>query len=255
MLGVARVAWALHDRPSDGDHDSNHDDGGGGGGADGERSRTRDGGAGVMPLTVVRQALQLEATTQSCQVLVPGRIRLSSSRVGRSFRVYHASAQFTVSVWLFLTERPTGAWRTLLFKGKDDELSRTPAAFLAPDCGRVAFCVSTSSYWNDCTRSNRELPLLQWVHLALVRDERHSRIFVDGVLDVERRSAGHTLINAHPLQLGRTPQGVKAPSSDYAGAAGMARGLRFYPRALSAERVRAASPARAPLFFLTALAT
>ena len=123
-------------------------------------------------------------------------------------------------------------------QGNDGELARTPAAFLAPDCGRIAFCVSTTSCWNDCLRSQRELPMLHWVHVVLVRDERYSRIYIDGVLDAERKSKGQTLINAHPLYLGHTPPGVKGAAADYAGPAGMARGLRFYPRALSSEQVR-----------------
>jgi hypothetical protein len=88
-LGATRVAWALYHRPPAVSPASPSEAG--------EEEEEEHAGAGVLPLTVVRQALRHDATTHSCQVLIPGRIRLSASRVGRSFRV---RSSVDDSVWV-----------------------------------------------------------------------------------------------------------------------------------------------------------
>ncbi|KAK3236713.1 hypothetical protein CYMTET_53159 [Cymbomonas tetramitiformis] len=192
---------------------------------------------GAVPASLVGVALRVEMLCNRRQWVVPGRLELDSGQVQSPFPLEHAAGDFSISLWLRVSEPPTGAWRTLLFKGMDKEHTRTPAAFLAPDSMRVALCVSTVDYWNDCLRSQSELPVGQWVHLALVRSDRCSRIYLNGVLDADRMSDGPTLLNHYPLYVGRTPPGVKKQANDYAGVTGTVQGICFHARALASSEV------------------
>eukprot|EP00899_Mesostigma_viride_P003091 jgi/Mesvir1/12783/Mv22836-RA.1 len=202
-----------------------------------------------LPRSFLREAVLRERLAVQTQWLSPGRVQLEAYRRGLSFPdLHHAGGDFTVSLWVYLTEPPTGKWRTLFFKGRDDDHTRTPAVFLHPESLRVAFCVSTTEYWNSCIRSVRPVAYMAWTHLVVCREGRRSRVFLDGTLDSDRVMEGAALPNPHPFHLGRTPPGVKKAENYYAGMVGFVDALCFLSRAVHADEVAASYAHMAPRY-------
>jgi len=195
--------------------------------------------AGALPPPdVLRAALHTVASWRGCRRVLQGRARIASEARGPALAVRHVGPAFSVALWVFPLEGPSGQWRTLFFKGLDNDQTRTPAAFVSPENMRVAFCVSTSTNWNDCLRSHSELPLRQWSHLVFVRDVQRSQLYINGELDAERPFTGATLLNEHPLFIGRMAAGFKRRESDYLGFESLVQDVSFYPCALTPGEVR-----------------
>lgn len=121
------------------------------------------------------------------------------------------NSDFSVSFWIYLQGRPTqGEWPALLFKGDPAEsngpiVNRTFGLWLHPDSNRIHFRISTEGHPNAGGDSNTELTLNRWTHVAYVKSGRWLRLYIDGRIDAEVLLDRPCVANAHPLQIGRSP--------------------------------------------------
>jgi len=81
---------------------------------------------------------------------------------------------------------------------------------MGSDDRRVVVTVSTENDWRESFASNEELPLQQWVHVAVRCDGRQKSvsIHINGLADAEHRLSSPTKPNPHPFYIGQPPEGV-----------------------------------------------
>ncbi|GLD92685.1 hypothetical protein PINS_up001264 [Pythium insidiosum] len=161
---------------------------------------------------------------------------------------------WSLSMWLWTAQRPTGAFRTLFFHGNGSGEHRTPSAWFRPDDRRLVLRVSTTENMDVGLDSQREIPLNEWVHLGFsfrncssnattapthgCPSQANERpwtyaleLYVNGVLDTEMRVFAPVLANTGPLHIG------KGPWTD--GVQGLVSGLEVFNVPLSASQQRA----------------
>ncbi|KAJ0401505.1 hypothetical protein ATCC90586_001537 [Pythium insidiosum] len=73
---------------------------------------------------------------------------------------------WSLSLWLWTAQRPTGAFRTLFFHGNGSGEHRTPSAWFRPHDRRLVLRVSTTEDMDVGLDSQREIPQNEWVHLS-----------------------------------------------------------------------------------------
>lgn len=121
------------------------------------------------------------------------------------------NSDFSVSFWIYLQGRPTtGEWPALLFKGDPAEAdgvirNRTFALWLLPNNNKIHFRIATDRDPNAGGNSNTELTFNRWTHLAYIKAGQCLRLYIDGRIDAEVLLLGNCVANAHPLQIGRSP--------------------------------------------------
>ena len=104
-------------------------------------------------------------------------------------------------------------WCPIFQKGKDDDLEkvwlRAPGLFISGEDGSLKVVVSSTETGKfpegEKTISNARIPQGRWTHLAIVRDEKKIKLYVNGILDSIAPTEGFTLSNEHNLYLGGTP--------------------------------------------------
>lgn len=157
---------------------------------------------------------------------------------------------FTYTMWVYLyrdAEVEGGVstgfrWCPLLQKGLDDpttrSFARAPALFLdRRERGLRFYITSTASDTypqGEYIESAAHLPYQRWTHLALLRGERRSRLYVNGILDVSNSTDGSTVANSGSLYLGGTPS-----SGAGCQVAHLLDEVRVYSRELSEEDIEA----------------
>ncbi|KAF0696843.1 Aste57867_12423 [Aphanomyces stellatus] len=129
-------------------------------------------------------------------------------------------------------------WRTICLKGQDQTMERTASVFLSCDRLLLAVCVSTQSDWNSTLVSNAPLPADTWTHVAIVCDNLTLRLFIQGKEERNLTLNDAVVHNRHPFYFGKSPPGVKKPTTDYKGFRGYLRCATFYPtRACSGKEI------------------
>ena len=175
-------------------------------------------------------------------------------------------------MWLFATEKPTGAHRGLFFKGDVERLGgqRTPSAWLGPDSHKVALRVSTAFGLDIGADTEFPVPEKRWTHLlfgfrnlsaapATRADGRNATFVysldVDGARDSTLDIFDEVVWNDGPLRLLRDPDrpGVRGYAADVeilAAAPDRAGAARHYARRRAVfaapEPFVAAPPEKAP---------
>jgi hypothetical protein len=144
---------------------------------------------------------------------------------------------FTVAFWLRVTGAPTTFWRGLMHKGNTDcgVGDRTGAMFLAPMGQTMHTAVSSASVVDPmlCYQyalNSGEVPVDQWLHVALVVDGLEMRLYFDGVLDASV-AADNVVSSEAPVYIGHDPF--------YTGLLGDMDELQIYDRALSEAEIGA----------------
>lgn len=157
---------------------------------------------------------------------------------------------FTYTLWIYLyrdaeVEGGVGTgfrWCPLLQKGLDDptnrSFARAPALFLdRRERGLRFYITSTASDaypQGEYIESAAHLPYQRWTHLALLRGERRSRLYVNGILDVSNSTDGSTVANSASLFIGGTPgSGIGCQVGH------LQDEVRVYTRELSEEEIEA----------------
>jgi hypothetical protein len=85
---------------------------------------------------------------------------------------FQQTLEFAISLWIYplqdKSEMRGNSWRTIIFKGTDEESckTRTPALFFCTDDCSLALCVSTTTNWNVCLRGTTEIMLEAWTHVT-----------------------------------------------------------------------------------------
>ncbi|KAJ0394631.1 hypothetical protein P43SY_006468 [Pythium insidiosum] len=69
---------------------------------------------------------------------------------------------WSLSLWLWTAQRPTGAFRTLFFHGNGSGEHRTPSAWFRPHDRRLVLRVSTTEDMDVGLDSQREIPQNEW---------------------------------------------------------------------------------------------
>lgn len=145
---------------------------------------------------------------------------------------------FSVSIWIRPSDRRGSTYRTVIYKGHENnwpsDVNRTFAMWLVPESNRVWFRISVSNNIDAGGRSQAELAVGEWSHVAYVKAGSSLRLFINGRLDSEVGLPGHVLSNNDPLRIGN---GFPAPTAGGGFIGGLGE-LRIYGFALSAEDIR-----------------
>jgi len=156
---------------------------------------------------------------------------------------------FSVTFWVFLIKGQETAQETkfcpLLVKGsKNKEKSeQTPAILFDKKERTLKVAVTTTE--NDAEtegefiNSKAKLSYNRWTHIAVVRQERKLKLYVNGILDSVIQTIGWTITNTSPLYVGNAPF-----AEEECDIPAYIDEMRFYTRGLNEEEIEAeASPA------------
>lgn len=145
------------------------------------------------------------------------------------------SADFCLTMWLYLLSDSTGQWRALVHKGARDN-ERTPTFFLEPQTRGIEFFVTTtddSQPAGERLWSNTFIPLRRWTHISGCAEGRNLRLYINGILDAENTTIGTPIHNQGPIYVGNDPW---RPAG---GIAGFVDELRYYARSLTVDEIQA----------------
>jgi hypothetical protein len=128
-------------------------------------------------------------------------------------------SNFSVTFWFYLRQGPTGAFRSIMHKGNNDN-QRTFAMWLNPNSNQIAFSISTQNNYNNYANSRAAIPINQWVQITYMKNGDFLELYFNGVLD-ERlflakpgmaSSRDLVVSNNGPLYIGKDPwyNGVNA---------------------------------------------
>lgn len=133
-------------------------------------------------------------------------------------------ADFSVSFWLKLSQGYTGAYRSIMHKGKDT-FQRTFSLWMRPFDDKIHFRISTNQEWNSGGDSIAVLTINSWCHIAYVKMGSELRLYINGILDNKVALSGTVVANDGPLYLGKDPwhNGIQGSLDD----------VRIYNYALS----------------------
>ncbi|MEM6640173.1 MAG: LamG-like jellyroll fold domain-containing protein [Pseudomonadota bacterium] len=168
---------------------------------------------------------------------------LSVGGASASARLAHASdlsvidGDFAVAFWFRPTAAPTGAWRSVLYKG-DSGSERNFAIFLHPGNNRLHYRLSTSASPNDGGNSSAVLTGGEWHHLAYVRRGNRLSMYINGRLDSADTLGGEPVANTGVFHIGATPF--------FAAAEGDFADVSVYHRTVSQLEVRSLYKQRFP---------
>lgn len=157
------------------------------------------------------------------------------------------SPTYSITFWLFLYKDPAAAIRhgsqscPILHKGASND-EKSPSLVIDSATRGLRFVSSTSNTQapdGEDVAAFARVPVGRWTHIAVVREEQKSTIYVNGVLDAASGSVGKTSLNTGPLFVGGVPWlKEKCHLSSYVDS------LRVYSREVTAEEVQAeAAPA------------
>ena len=135
---------------------------------------------------------------------------------------------FSVAFWMNLSQGSTGQWRTLMHKGNSNT-QRTFAMWLMPNSNQLHVAVSTDASWNQTVNSSI-IELDTWTHVTYVKEGGQLKLYLNGILDVERTLTGSSVSNDGNLYFGDTPW----YSSN---ALGMLDDIRLYGKALNTSEI------------------
>jgi hypothetical protein len=148
-------------------------------------------------------------------------------------------SDFTVAFWIYLTQGPTGAWRSIMHKGNTDN-QRTFAIWMRPEENRIHYRISTSANFNEGGDSDRRLSIYTWTHICYVKTGNKLKLYINGVWDSEVVLAGTSISNQGPLYIGKDPW--------FPGINGRLYNVRIYGRALTDQQITPLASAAATLF-------
>ncbi|MFT5412279.1 MAG: hypothetical protein ACI9NC_005017, partial [Verrucomicrobiales bacterium] len=140
-------------------------------------------------------------------------------------------SDFTVAFWVNLQEGPTGSWRGVAGKGVSSS-QRAFSLYLHPADNRVLFSISTLN-GKESQKSDTELTVGQWAHVAYVKQGNQLRLFLDTQLEGSLTLSAPTAGTTQDFFLGRAP-GNAAPTLAWYD------GLQIYSRALSEAEIQQA---------------
>lgn len=104
------------------------------------------------------------------------------------------SLEFSVSMWVNLTQEPTRRWRNLFQRGRSDE-EKAPAVWLKPRTLHLSLGVATKYSPHEHLDSASEIPLNKWTHIVCTVRKRRLAIYINGSLDAESLTQG---LPSHP---------------------------------------------------------
>ncbi|MGI9239358.1 MAG: LamG-like jellyroll fold domain-containing protein, partial [Verrucomicrobiales bacterium] len=144
-----------------------------------------------------------------------------------ALNIGQAGADFSVSFWIRLEQESDGL-ATILHKGGSNN-ENTFFVALLPNSQKLFFAVTTSSNSLEGTVSDHELPLNEWAHAVLVKENNELSLFLDGAPDQVRTLSGDSISNSGPLYVGADPwHGASKTSMDE---------IAIYDRALSSSEI------------------
>lgn len=147
---------------------------------------------------------------------------------------------FSITLWLMLTQDSTGKQRVVFFRGT--ALERIPALLLREKERRLELQFMCGNA-TEKPLSKTILPLHKWVHIAVVCEGQKVRLYVNGALDCEKTigfAAGKSSFASRiPLFVGTVPQDL-APTelTNLSGLEGTIAHLCFHSRAISPIHIR-----------------
>eukprot|EP00163_Fabomonas_tropica_P033967 TRINITY_DN922_c0_g1_i1.p1 TRINITY_DN922_c0_g1~~TRINITY_DN922_c0_g1_i1.p1 ORF type:complete len:1584 (+),score=618.06 TRINITY_DN922_c0_g1_i1:401-5152(+) len=150
------------------------------------------------------------------------------------------STDFSVMFWVRINEQPTGRPRSLVRKGFTDA-DRTPYVAVDPTMNQLDIRVSTTASDDEGFLSQRKLRVGQVYHVAYVRRGMDLSLFIDGELDNQIATRGHTKFNLGSMYFG------KSPFDDTI--IGDLTGIRYFNQGFNEKEIRliASSTAAPPL--------
>lgn len=57
----------------------------------------------------------------------------------------------------------------------------------------------------ESVTSQSKIPYSKWTHIAVIRDDKNTKLYINGILDGNITSEGWTILNDMPLYIGNTP--------------------------------------------------
>lgn len=147
-------------------------------------------------------------------------------------------SDFSLSMWLYLTQDSTGQYRTIITRGHKSE--RWPVVMLRDVDRRIEVGFGLQNMATLCERltSKDPVPLNKWTHICLVSEGSKLRLYMNGSLDYQRSNLGVPKDCKHPLYVGKVPDGMVRLQGVKGGFQGSLASLRYYTRALSPIHVR-----------------
>ena len=147
-----------------------------------------------------------------------------------------ANTSSTLRFKMRLSENSTGGFRSIAHKGATNE-QRTPGLWLDRESRHLLFASSTATQWNAFGRSRTELPMCDWVDVAVTVDDptRRLRLYLDGALDSELALPSQVQANGADFYFGRSPWHLAAR--------GEIDDLEIHDRALSAAEIASGTTA------------
>lgn len=123
---------------------------------------------------------------------------------------------FTVTFWLFLNQdagqefADSSQWCPIFQKGKDSPLdnvfNRAPALYFNLKTRALRVFISTTNAGSmpmgETVDSMARIPVNRWTHIAIIREEKKVRIYVNGLLDAMGETEGLSIYNRDPLFIG-----------------------------------------------------
>jgi len=172
-----------------------------------------------------------------------GVLALSGQKNGGGITIPHnllpISGSWSLSMWLRMSQGPTGSFRTLFYKGDGTDPNRTPSAWLLPSTSRIAIRASTPSNPDLGSDTVLDIPTRKWVHLTFVMRNSTTEkpgayavsVYQNGVLDVALTYTDIVIPNSFPLRLFCDPS--------HAGPRGFAADVVVWDSALTTANVKA----------------
>ena len=159
---------------------------------------------------------------------------------------------FTLSTWIMLTKKPAAAAAAGAGAGAGRGGAGAGAAFIT---GKVSHndawpVVSTKAdgkvevlfgHGAELERftSQATLPLLVWVHIAVVVEPKKIKLFINGALDSQAVTKGNGRAILYPVVVGSCPPGVRTRVEQVReGFDGILAQYKYHTRALSPIHVK-----------------
>lgn len=150
------------------------------------------------------------------------------------------SDDWTVAMWLKLTEGPMGLPLRVFQKGGDSN-EHSPSLTVIPGTSKLSLRVNTVNYRSEGLLSPFELRLNQPTHVACVKAGTALRLYVNGILAKEVRLSGQVIKNQSPLYIARS-----SSSSLHNGFSGEMSSFRWFDRAFTGGDVSDLATSTAP---------